>query len=140
MNQLARFDTTSLNKALIGFDRIFNDFENRFQQSTTNYPPYNVIKHDENTFEIEVAVAGFDHEDITVQVDQDQLIIKGKKPKEEDTTQYLHRGLATRDFERTFTLAEHIVVGEGELVNGILRVKLTREVPESLKPRLITIK
>jgi molecular chaperone IbpA len=140
MNQLARFDTTSLNKALIGFDRIFNDFENRFQQSTTNYPPYNVIKHDENTFEIEVAVAGFDREDITVQVDQDQLIIKGKKPKEEDTTQYLHRGLATRDFERTFTLAEHIVVGEGELINGILRVKLTREVPESLKPRLITIK
>jgi molecular chaperone IbpA len=140
MNQLARFDTTSLNKALIGFDRIFNDFENRFQQSTTNYPPYNVIKHDENTFEIEVAVAGFDREDITVQVDQDLLIIKGKKPKEEDTTQYLHRGLATRDFERTFTLAEHIVVGEGELINGILRVKLTREVPESLKPRLITIK
>jgi molecular chaperone IbpA len=139
-HQLARFDTTSLNKALIGFDRIFNDFENRFQQSTTNYPPYNVIKHDENTFEIEVAVAGFDREDITVQVDQDQLIIKGKKPKEEDTTQYLHRGLATRDFERTFTLAEHIVVGEGEMINGILRVKLTREVPESLKPRLITIK
>jgi molecular chaperone IbpA len=140
MNQLARFDTTSLNKALIGFDRIFNDFENRFQQSTTNYPPYNVIKHDENTFEIEVAVAGFDREDITVQVDQDQLIIKGKKPKEEDTLQYLHRGLATRDFERTFTLAEHIVVGDGEMINGILRVKLTREVPESLKPRLITIK
>jgi molecular chaperone IbpA len=140
MNQLARFDTTSLNKALIGFDRIFNDFENRFQHSTTNYPPYNVIKHDENTFEIEVAVAGFDREDITVQVDQDQLIIKGKKPKEEDTTQYLHRGLATRDFERSFTLAEHIVVGDGEMINGILRVKLTREVPESLKPRLITIK
>jgi molecular chaperone IbpA len=140
MNQLARFDTTSLNKALIGFDRIFNDFENRFQQSTTNYPPYNVIKHDENTFEIEVAVAGFDREDITVQVDQDQLIIKGKKPKEEDTTQYLHRGLATRDFERSFTLAEHIVVGDGEMINGILRVKLTREVPESLKPRLINIK
>ena len=140
MNQLARFDTTSLNKALIGFDRIFNDFENRFQQSTTNYPPYNVIKHDENTFEIEVAVAGFDREDITVQVDQDQLIIKGKKVKVDDDIQYLHRGLATRDFERSFTLAEHIVVGEGDLVNGILRVKLTREVPESLKPRLIKIK
>lgn len=140
MNQLARFDTTALNKALIGFDRIFNDFENRFQQSTTNYPPYNVIKHDENTFEIEVAVAGFDREDITVEVDQDQLIIRGKKAKLEDTTQYLHRGLATRDFERSFTLAEHIVVGEGEMANGILRVKLTREIPESLKPRSITIK
>lgn len=143
MNQLARFDTSALNqlnRALIGFDRIFNDFENRWQHSTTNYPPYNVIKHDDNSFEIEVAVAGFDREDITIEVDQDQLRIKGQRKQVEDTRDYLHRGLAARDFERTFTLAEHILVGEAELTNGILRVKLTREVPESLKPRLISIK
>lgn len=143
MNQLARFDTSALNqlnRALIGFDRIFNDFENRWQHSTTNYPPYNVIKHDDNSFEIEVAVAGFDREDITIEVDQDQLRIKGQRKGVEDTRDYLHRGLAARDFERTFTLAEHILVGEAELTNGILRVKLTREVPESLKPRLISIK
>jgi molecular chaperone IbpA len=143
MNQLARFDTQSLNhlnRALIGFDRIFNDFENRFQQSTTNYPPYNVIKHDENLFEIEVAVAGFDREDITIEVDQDQLRIKGQRKLVEDSRDYLHRGLAARDFERAFTLAEHIFVGDAELTNGILRVKLTREVPEALKPRLIAIK
>jgi molecular chaperone IbpA len=140
MNQLARFDTTALNRALIGFDRIFNDFENRFQHSTTNYPPYNVIKHDENSFEIEVAVAGFDREDITVEVDQNQLVIKGQRTKDDDASKYVYRGLAARDFERSFTLAEHIIVGDAELTNGILRVKLTRIIPEALKPRLIAIK
>lgn len=140
MNQLARFDTTALNRALIGFDRIFNDFENRFQHSTTNYPPYNVIKHDENSFEIEVAVAGFDREDITIEVDQNQLIIRGQRTKEDDASKYVYRGLAARDFERAFTLAEHIIVGDAQLTNGILSVTLTREVPEALKPRLIAIK
>lgn len=143
MNQLARFDTTALNqlnRALIGFDRIFNDFENRYQHSTTNYPPYNVIKHDENSFEIEVAVAGFEREDITIEVDQNQLVIRGQRAKEDDAGKYVYRGLAARDFDRSFTLAEHIIVGDAELTNGILRVKLTREVPEALKPRLIAIK
>ncbi len=143
MNQLARFDTSALNqlnRALIGFDRIFNDFENRFQHSTTNYPPYNVIKHDENSFEIEVAVAGFDREDITIEVDQNQLVIKGQRTKDDDASKYVYRGLAARAFERSFTLAEHIIVGDAELTNGILSVKLTREVPEALKPRLIAIK
>lgn len=140
MNQLARFDTSALNRALIGFDRIFNDFENRFQHSTTNYPPYNVIKTDENSFEVEVAVAGFDREDITIEVDQDQLRIRGQRKQVEDSREYLHRGLAARDFERAFTLADHIIVGDAELTNGILRVKLTRVIPEALKPRLIAIK
>jgi molecular chaperone IbpA len=143
MNQLARFDTTALqhlNRALIGFDRIFDNFENRYQNSTTNYPPYNVLKHDDNTFEVEIAVAGFDKEEISIEVDQDQLIIKGRRAKDEDTDKYLHRGLAARDFERVFTLAEYMEVGDAELTNGILSVKLTRIVPEALKPRLIAIK
>lgn len=143
MNALSRFDTTALahlNRALIGFDRIYNDFENRHVGSTTNYPPYNVIQHDDNNFEIEIAVAGFDREDITVEVDQDQLVIKGRRDKTEDDTKYVHRGLAARDFDRTFTLVDHVEVGEAELTNGILRVKLTRVIPEALKPRLITIK
>jgi molecular chaperone IbpA len=143
MNQLARFDTNSLahlNRALIGFDRIFNDFENRHVNSTTNYPPYNVLKHDEDHFEIEIAVAGFDKEDITVEVDQNQLIIKGTRTKEDDVTKYVHRGLAARDFERVFTLMEHMEVGEADLTNGILSVKITRVIPEALKPRVIAIK
>jgi len=141
MNQLARFDTQALNRALIGFDQLFNDVERRFANSVqTNYPPYNVIKHDDNSFEIEVAVAGFDKEDITIEVDQNQLTIRGQRQKEDDASKYLHRGLAARDFERSFTLADHIIVGDAELTNGILRVKLTRIVPEELKPRLIVIK
>jgi molecular chaperone IbpA len=143
MNALSRFDTNALahlNRALIGFDRIYNDFENRHVNSTTNYPPYNVIQHDENNFEIEIAVAGFDREDITVEVDQDQLVIKGRRDKSEDDTKYVHRGLAARDFDRAFTLVDHVEVGEAELTNGILRVKLIRVIPEALKPRMITIK
>lgn len=143
MNQLVRFDTNALqqlNRALIGFDRIFDNFENRYQNSTTNYPPYNVLKHDDNNFEVEIAVAGFDKEDISIEVDQDQLIIKGQRTKADDASKYLHRGLAARDFERVFTLAEYMEVGDAELTNGILSVKLTRIIPEALKPRLIAIK
>lgn len=143
MNQLARFDTTALNqlnRALIGFDSLFNDVERRYANSVPNYPPYNVLKHDDNTFEIEVAVAGFDKDDVTIEVDQNLLTIKGNRTKDEDTNKYVYRGLAARDFERSFTLADYIIVGEAELTNGILRVKLTREVPEALKPRLIAIK
>jgi molecular chaperone IbpA len=143
MNALSRFDTTALqhlNRALIGFNRISNDFENRHVNSTTNYPPYNVIQRDENNFEIEIAVAGFDKEDITVAVDQDQLIIRGNRTKDDDSEKYIHRGLAARDFERAFTLVDHVEVGDAELTNGILRVKLTRIVPEALKPRLVAIK
>jgi molecular chaperone IbpA len=141
MNAITRFDTSALNRALIGFDQLFNDVERRFaNQVQTNYPPYNVLKHDENNFEIEIAVAGFDKGDISIEVDQDQLIIKGTRLKNEDTDKYLHRGLAARDFERSWTLADHMEVGDAELTNGILSVKLTRIVPEALKPRLIAIK
>lgn len=141
MNALTRFDTQALNRALIGFDSLFNDVEKRFANSVqTNYPPYNVLKHDDDHFEIEIAVAGFDREDVTISVDQNLLTIRGTRLKDEDISKYLHRGLAARDFERSFTLAEHMTVGDAELTNGILSVKLTREVPEALKPRLIAIK
>jgi molecular chaperone IbpA len=141
MNAITRFDTQSLNRALIGFDQLFNNVERRFaNQVQNNYPPYNVLKHDDNHFEIEIAVAGFEKEDIKIEVDQDQLIIKGQRLKDDDSNKYLHRGLAARDFERSWTLAEYMEVGDAELTNGILRVKLTRIVPDALKPRLIAIK
>ena len=140
MNALTRFDPAALNRALIGFDRLFDDVERRFANSTNNYPPYNILKHDDNSFEIEVAVAGFEREDITIEVDQNQLRITGRRKKEDDAAKYIHRGLATRDFERVFTLADHMEVGEAEMTNGILRVKINRVIPEALKPRLIAIK
>ena len=142
MNQLVRFDTNALNKALLGFDSLFNDIEGRFaNQINNNYPPYNILKHSEDSYELEVAVTGFTQEDITVEIDQNQLIVKGVRTRDEDTeTKYIHRGLATRDFTRSWTLAEHMEVGEGRIKNGVLTIELKRVVPEALKPRVLKIK
>lgn len=141
MNQLVRFDTNALNKALVGFDRMFDDLEHRFANSAnTNYPPYNIIRKTDDDYEIQIAVSGFNKEDVSVEVNSNQLVIKGTKPQTDiEDNQYLHRGLATRDFTRSFTLAEHMVVGEGKIKNGILSIVLTRVIPEALKPRTIQI-
>jgi molecular chaperone IbpA len=130
----------NLNRALIGFDRIFNNIEARSFNTNSNYPPFNVLKHDETNYEIELAVAGFDRDDIIVEVDQDQLIIKGHRAKDEDATKYVHRGLAARDFEKAFTLPQYMEVGDVSLTQGILHVKLTLVIPEALKPRRIEVK
>jgi molecular chaperone IbpA len=141
MNQLVRFDTNALNKALLGFDSLFDNFEQRFANQINNsYPPYNILKHSEDSYEIEVAVTGFTPEEITVEIDQNQLVIKGERKRNDDAnTQYLHRGLASRDFTRSWTLAEHMEVGEGKIKNGVLTIGLTRVVPEALKPRVLKI-
>lgn len=141
MNALSRFDTTALNRALIGFDRVFNEVERRISNTpNTNYPPFNILQHDDNSYEIEIAVAGFNREDITVKVDRDQLFISGKQKDSETTAKYLHKGLAARDFVRVFTLADHMEITQAEMTNGILCVKIVRVVPEELKPRVIEIK
>ena len=142
MNQLVRFDTAALNRALVGFDTMFNDFETRFSNQINNsYPPYNVVKYDNDTYEIQIAVSGFDRDEVSVEIDQNQLIVKGERRRTEDTSiQYLHRSLATRDFTRAWTLAEHMEVGEGKIKNGVLTIALTRVVPESLKPRQLKLK
>jgi len=142
MNQLVRFDTNALNRALLGFDNLFDNFEQRFANQINNsYPPYNVLKRDEDTYEIEVAVTGFDPDEITVEIDQNQLIVKGQR-KEVDLNEptYLHRGLASRDFTRSWTLAEHMEVEEGTIKNGVLTIELKRVVPEALKPRVLKLK
>lgn len=142
MNQLTRFDTNALNRALLGFDTLFSDFEHRYaNQINSNYPPYNVIKHDEDTYEIEVAVTGFDKDEIIVEIDQNQLIVKGERVDIQSAeTVYLHRGLASRNFTRAWTLAEHMEVREGKIKNGVLTIGLKRVVPDSLKPRVLKLK
>jgi molecular chaperone IbpA len=141
MNQLVRFDTNALNKALLGFDEIFNNFENRFaNQINNNYPPYNIIKQDENYYQLEIAVTGFTKDEITVEIDQNQLIVKGVRNKDVTEAEYLHRGLALRDFTRSWTLAEHMEVDQGAIKNGVLTIELKRVVPEALKPRVLKIK
>lgn len=147
MTQTIRIDTASLSnlsRALIGFDRVFNDI-NRLQLRNDNYPPHNIVKTGENTYIIEMAVAGFSKDEIRIEIENNQLSIIGKKAEPSDpdaqaNNVYLHRGLASRDFVKVFPLADHIQVGDAELTNGILSVKLTRIVPESLKPRVVSIK
>jgi len=142
MNQLVRFDTNALNRALLGFDSLFDNFEQRFANQINNtYPPYNVIKYDEDTYEIEVAVTGFDKDEVTVEIDQNQLIVKGQRKEVElNEPTYLHRSLASRDFTRSWTLAEHMEVRDGKIKNGVLTIGLKRVVPEALKPRVLKLK
>lgn len=141
MTQLTRFDTAALSRALVGFDQMFNDMERRFAtQLSTNYPPHNIAKVADNLYEIAIAVTGFEKDEITVQVEQNELTIKGERKEEENSAiEYLHRGLALRDFERTFTLAEHMKVVKAEIKNGVLSVTIEREIPESPKPRVIDV-
>ena len=141
MTQLQRFDTAALNRALVGFDRIFDDMERRFaNQISSNYPPFNIAKVAENLYDIAIAVTGFEKDEIAVQVEANELTIRGeRKVSDLPEPEYLHRGLALRDFEKTFTLAEHMKVRKAEIKNGILLVQIEREIPEELKPRVIEV-
>jgi molecular chaperone IbpA len=140
MNQLARFDLGNLNKTLLGFDKMFSDFENKVTHQLS-YPPYNIVKYDDDSYELEIAVTGFDPKDVTVEVDKDQLVVRGEHSKSElEEKSYLYRSLAARDFVRQWTLAEHMEVDAGTIKNGVLTIKLTRKVPESAKPKTIKIK
>jgi molecular chaperone IbpA len=128
----------NLSRALIGFDHIFNQ---HLQPANSNYPPHNIVKYSDSEYAIEVAVAGFSKEEITVEVNQDQLIVRGVQVQSETTSkEYLHRGLASRDFEQTYTLAEYMEVKDAEVADGMLIIKIERIVPEALKPRQILIK
>jgi len=137
---LRTMDFAPLHRALIGFDQLFDTVENRWANSTTNYPPHNVVKLGENHYEVQLAIAGFSKEEVTIQIDQDQLLIKGNKKESDKPVQYLHRGLAFRDFKRSFVLADHVEVKGAEYRDGVLIISLERTVPEALKPRTVLIK
>jgi molecular chaperone IbpA len=141
MTQLTRFDAAALNRALVGFDRIFDDMERRFaNQVGNNYPPYNIIKAGENRYYIDIAVTGLMKDEVTVTVEANELTVRGERKRNDHSDiEYLHRGLALRDFERTFTLAEHMKVLGASINNGILHIEIEREIPEELKPRVIDV-
>jgi molecular chaperone IbpA len=131
-------DLAQISRALVGFDQIFNQ---RLQQTNGNYPPHNIVKFSDSEYAIEVAVAGFSKEEITVEVDQDQLIVRGVQLQTEPTgKEYLHRGLASRDFEQNWTLAEYMEVKGAEVKDGMLVISIERIVPDALQPRKIEIK
>jgi molecular chaperone IbpA len=131
-------DFAQLSRALVGFDQIFNQ---RLQQQSNNYPPHNIVKYSDTDYAIEVAVAGFSKDQITVEVDQDQLVVRGMQTDiSAEDKEYLHRGLASRNFEQTWTLAEYMEIKDAEVKDGMLIIRIERIVPESLKPRIITVK
>ena len=133
-------DLSPLFRSSIGFDRLSQLFEDSFGDVAPGYPPYNIEKHGENDYRIVMAVAGFGAADVKVVAKENTLLVEGKHSDKQNGTQYLHRGIAARAFERRFELADHIQVTGAKLENGLLVVELKREVPEALKPRVIPIK
>jgi len=136
-----RNDLSPLYRATIGFDRMMNllDSATRVDEGALSYPPYNIEKLGEDDYRIVMAVAGFGEDELDLTVKESSLVISGKKEKAEEKLNYLHRGIATRGFERRFDLADHIKVVGAKLENGLLYVDLVREVPEAMKPRSIKI-
>ncbi|OUX37770.1 MAG: hypothetical protein CBE33_02545 [Candidatus Pelagibacter sp. TMED273] len=144
MNKQIRFTSESLSplyKMSIGFDRLAEQFFNdpTFNNAQTGYPPYNIAKKDDDVYEVTLAVAGFKKDDIDISLEDGTLIIKGESNVLDESVEYLHKGIAERNFIRTFKLAEFVEVKEAKLEDGILRVSLFRNVPDALKPQSIKI-
>ncbi len=136
MTTLPRTDAAllaNLNRMLIGFDDLFTP------SHVPNYPPHNIIKIDDDRFEIQIAVAGFSRDQIEIEVEGNQLVVRGHQPKSTDEPIYIHRGLATRDFKTSFKLAAHVEIQGAKIDSGILTIQLERIVPDTKKPRLIAI-
>lgn len=144
--RLNHLDIPSIHKFGIGFDSVFDEF-NRIASiaGKENYPPYNIIKESEDSYVIELAVAGFKQDDIEIEIEKNQLTVSSvQQPKDvtEDKVEpeYLHRGISARQFARSFTLADHVEVDGASMKDGILSIKLHRKIPEELLPRKIAIK
>lgn len=140
MTRITSLDLQPFYKNSVGIDRLFDSMLSRIDNTTsTNYPPYNIIKKDDDNYIIEVATAGFAEGEIDVQVNDGQLIVTGEKAEGETEVNYLHQGIGTRKFVRSFQLAEYVEVKSATVENGILVVQLEREVPETMKPKSIAI-
>jgi len=134
------FDFAPLYRSVVGFDRLADLLESAATETaSTGYPPYNIERTAENEYRIEIAVAGFRPEELNVEVKENLLTVQGRKAANDEARTYLHRGLAERNFERRFQLADYVVVTDANLQDGLLSLSLRRELPEALKPRRIEI-
>src|SRR5690349_6473282 len=132
-------DFSPLYRSVVGFDRLADLLDAASTEASTGYPPYNIERTDENAYRIEIAVAGFRPDELNVEVKENLLTVQGRKAANDDQRRYLHRGLAERNFERRFQLADYVVVTDAALADGLLSISLKRELPEALKPRRIEI-
>ena len=135
------FDFAPLHRTTVGFDQIANLMDRVLSSDTAqpSYPPYNIEKTADDAYRISIAVAGFAESDLSVEVKENALVVSARKGADEPERSYMHRGIATRAFERRFALADHIRVTAASHENGMLHIDLAREVPEALKPRQIQI-
>jgi len=141
MTRLTTKNLPDFYKSTVGFDRLFNEMERAFTSTTSSgYPPYNIVKTGDNVYVISIAVAGFDKKDLEVTQDGNKLTVTGTAPEQDETVEYLHRGLAGRSFERQFQLADHVEVTDVRLELGVLNVYLEQIVPDELLPRKLEIK
>jgi molecular chaperone IbpA len=138
---MRHFDFSPLYRATVGFDQIAEMMDRVLANETAPaaYPPYNIEKTADDAYRISIAVAGFSDDELSVEVKEHALVVSARKADTEDTRTYLHRGIATRAFERRFHLADHVRVTGAAHENGMLHIDLVREVPEALKPRRIEI-
>jgi len=135
------FDLAPLYRSTVGFDQIASLMDRVLtaETSTPSYPPYNIEKLHEDAYLVSIAVAGFSEADLHVEVREKSLIVSARKADEDADKTYLHRGIATRAFERRFHLADHVVVTGATHSDGMLHIEMERQVPEALKPRRISI-
>ena len=132
-------DFSPLYRSVVGFDRLAGLLETAAADAASGYPPYNIERTGEHDYRIEIAVAGFRADELNIEVKENLLPVQGRKAANDETRRFLHRGLAERDFERRFQLADYVVVTDANLADGLLSISLRRELPESLKPRRIEI-
>jgi molecular chaperone IbpA len=139
--QIHTIDLPALHRHAIGFDQMFETLNRTFANSKSdgNYPPHNVIRIDDTHYVIELAVAGFNQSEIDVELKENNLTVKGEKVTKDDATEYLHKGISTRNFSRTFPLAEHIEVRGATVTNGILAIALEQVIPDEQRPKKIAI-
>lgn len=140
---MRHFDLTPLYRSTVGFDKLFSMLDGAagIEAGTPSYPPYNIERLAENDYRISMAVAGFTEADLSIEVKENTLTVIGeKKAQEAESKDYLHRGIASRAFDRKFQLADYMRVETASLEHGLLHIDLTRELPEAKKPRQIAIK
>lgn len=134
-------DFSPIYRSSVGFDRLPSLLDAAVQRdnNTSSYPPYNIELVQDDHYRITMAVAGFVQDELSIQTEKQILTISGNKPRNGNNTQFLHRGIASRDFERKFQLADYVTVTRARLENGLLHIELVRELPEAIKPRRIAI-
>ena len=140
-NNLTTFDRNKFIPYSIGFDNLFDRLFDMDLESSSSYPPYNISKVDDNNYVIEMALAGFNKDDIEIELADSELTVRSKKREDSNKdVNLIHEGISHRSFNRKFTLSEEILVKNAEMKNGMLIVKLEKFIPENKKPKLINIK